>query len=82
MPTQQVFHPDQLYKAVSVVLRQGALGPDRRAVRPRPMRRRRRPLLQLCDAVYTLRRTYECALPQVPDCSVTVPFPREVFRGC
>ncbi|CAL8462075.1 g1606 [Coccomyxa elongata] len=55
----QVFHPDQLYKAVSVVLRPGALGPDRRAVRPRPMRRRRRPLLQLCDAVYTLRRTHE-----------------------
>ncbi|EIE24355.1 hypothetical protein COCSUDRAFT_62855 [Coccomyxa subellipsoidea C-169] len=43
----QLFHPDQLYKAVRVALRPGSVGPDRRAVHAQ----RRQALLQLSDAV-------------------------------
>ncbi|KAK9906575.1 hypothetical protein WJX75_004464 [Coccomyxa subellipsoidea] len=49
----QYFHPDQLYKAVRVALRPGSVAVDRRSVQTR-----RRRLLQLSDAVYTLRRVY------------------------
>ena len=55
----QVFHPDQIYRAVRVILRAGALANNRRALRQRQVRMRaQNNTLQLADAVYVLHRIF------------------------